>query len=119
MRCTRRVPAQLTESLLPHNESDFSTSVPPILRVWTGLKMSALVQIPKTTRALVVRKAKETGKHVLHDAVLEEERPIPQLKSGQVLVRVHAAGFNHRDVSLCAPPHMCCKLSYMRTCARY
>ncbi|KAI0807843.1 NAD(P)-binding protein [Fomes fomentarius] len=60
--------------------------------------MSALVQIPKTTRALVVRKAKEAGKHVLHDAVLEEERPIPQLKSGQVLVRVHAAGFNYREL---------------------
>ncbi len=81
--------------------------------------MSALIQVPKTTRALVVRKAKETGKHVLHDAVLEEQRPIPQLKSGQVLVRVHAAGFNHRDVSLCAPHHMCCKLSPTRTCARY
>ncbi len=60
--------------------------------------MAAAVQIPKTTRALVVRKAAQATKAVFHDAVVEE-RPIPQLKAGQILVRVRAAGFNHRDVS--------------------
>ncbi|RDX56332.1 NAD(P)-binding protein [Lentinus brumalis] len=59
--------------------------------------MAAAVQIPKTTRALVVRKAAQATKPVFHDAVVEE-RPIPQLKTGQILVRVHAAGFNHRDL---------------------
>lgn len=59
--------------------------------------MASAVQIPKTTRALVVRKAAQATKPVFHDAVVEE-RPIPQLKAGQILVRVHAAGFNHRDV---------------------
>ncbi|EJF66218.1 NAD(P)-binding protein [Dichomitus squalens LYAD-421 SS1] len=59
--------------------------------------MAAIIQIPKTTKALVLRKAAANGKSVLHDAVVEE-RPLPQLKPGQILVRVHAAAFNHRDL---------------------
>ncbi|KAI8982793.1 NAD-P-binding protein [Trametes punicea] len=58
--------------------------------------MSAVVQIPKSTKALVLRKSALATKPVYHDAVLEE-RPIPELKPGQVLVRIHAAAFNHRD----------------------
>ena len=54
--------------------------------------MAALAHLPKTTKALVLRKGT-----TLHDAVVED-RPLPQLKSGQLLVRVHAAAFNHRDV---------------------
>ncbi|KAI0362574.1 NAD-P-binding protein [Trametes cingulata] len=58
--------------------------------------MAAAIQIPKSTRALVLRKAAKATKPVYHDAVLEE-RPIPELKPGQILVRIHAAAFNHRD----------------------
>ena len=39
--------------------------------------MASAIQIPKTTRALVVRKAAQATKPVFHDAVVEE-RPIPQ-----------------------------------------
>ncbi|KAH9901425.1 NAD-P-binding protein [Cubamyces lactineus] len=58
--------------------------------------MAAVVQIPKSTKALVLRKTAQATKPVYHDAVLEE-RPIPALKLGQVLVRIHASAFNHRD----------------------
>ncbi|KAI0647475.1 NAD(P)-binding protein [Trametes meyenii] len=58
--------------------------------------MAAVIQIPKITKAIVVRKATSSIKPVYHDAILEE-RSIPELKAGQVLVRLHAAAFNHRD----------------------
>ncbi|KAI0780500.1 NAD-P-binding protein [Trametes elegans] len=58
--------------------------------------MDAITQIPKSTKALVLRKAAQATKPVYHDAVVEE-RPIPDLKPGQILVRIHAAAFNHRD----------------------
>ncbi|CDO73672.1 hypothetical protein BN946_scf185014.g142 [Trametes cinnabarina] len=46
--------------------------------------MSATAQIPKATRALVLRKSTRATKPVYHDAVLEQ-LPIPELKPGQVL----------------------------------
>ncbi|EIW60533.1 NAD-P-binding protein [Trametes versicolor FP-101664 SS1] len=52
--------------------------------------------IPKTAKALVLRKAAQASKPVYHDAVLED-LPLPELKPGHVLVRIHAAAFNHRD----------------------
>ncbi|KAI0823601.1 NAD-P-binding protein [Trametes gibbosa] len=58
--------------------------------------MAAALQIPKSTKALVLRKAAQAAKPLYHDAVLED-RPLPELKPGHVLVRIHAAAFNHRD----------------------
>ncbi|KAI1788391.1 NAD(P)-binding protein [Ganoderma leucocontextum] len=55
--------------------------------------MPAVAHIPKTTKALVLRKSNSA----LHDAVVED-RPLPQLKPGQIIVRIHAAAFNHRDL---------------------
>ncbi|PCH37808.1 NAD(P)-binding protein [Wolfiporia cocos MD-104 SS10] len=52
-------------------------------------------QMPAVTKAIVMRKSQR--KPVYHDTVLEE-RPLPALQKGQVLVKVAAAGFNHRDV---------------------
>ena len=49
--------------------------------------MAAAVQIPKSTKALVLRKSTQATQPVYHNAVLEE-RPIPALKPGQVLVRI-------------------------------
>ena len=59
--------------------------------------MSPSARIPASTKALVLRKASSVSKPVLHDAVLEDQ-PIPKLKPGEILVKVHAAAFNHRDV---------------------
>lgn len=58
-----------------------------------------LNMIPKRCKAIVLRKAEDQSGLYKFDAVLEE-RDIQPLKDGQVLVRVEAAGFNHRDVSL-------------------
>ncbi|KAI0636553.1 NAD-P-binding protein [Trametes polyzona] len=58
--------------------------------------MTAATQLPKTAKALVLRKATQATKPVYHDAVLEE-RALPELEPGHVLVRIHAAAFNHRD----------------------
>jgi len=53
-------------------------------------------------KAIVVRKAEDQSGSYKFDAVLEE-RDVPSLKDGQVLVKVEAAGFNHRDVRLRYP----------------
>lgn len=57
------------------------------------------VRLPKETRALVVKKSPAERKPLYHDAVIEK-RPIPVLQRGQVLVKMGAVAFNHRDVSI-------------------
>ncbi|KAG1734330.1 hypothetical protein EDB19DRAFT_1911189 [Suillus lakei] len=52
---------------------------------------------PESTRALVVKKCSAEAKPVYHDAVLET-RPLQQLKQGEVLVKMGAVSFNHRDL---------------------
>ncbi|KAI0957910.1 hypothetical protein AcW1_006149 [Taiwanofungus camphoratus] len=59
--------------------------------------MPPSLQIPRTTKALVVQKASQQGSTLYHDAVLQD-RPIPALTSGQVLVKMGAVAFNHRDL---------------------
>jgi NADPH:quinone reductase-like Zn-dependent oxidoreductase len=54
--------------------------------------------LPTTTKSLVLHKTDPVDGKVYHDAVLED-RPIPILEPGQLLVKVVAAGFNRRDVS--------------------
>ncbi|KAJ2915253.1 hypothetical protein MD484_g5165, partial [Candolleomyces efflorescens] len=51
---------------------------------------------PKVSKALVVQKASGEGLYKF-DAVLEE-RPVPELKGDEVLVKLTAVGFNHKDV---------------------
>ena len=53
--------------------------------------------LPWTTRALVVQKDAQERKPVYHDTEVVE-RPIPSLKQGEILVKIGAAAFNHRDV---------------------
>ncbi|KAF9462751.1 NAD-P-binding protein [Collybia nuda] len=54
-------------------------------------------KIPKFTRALTIKQAQTQRKPLYHDAILEE-KPLPALKKGEILVRIGAAAFNHRDV---------------------
>lgn len=56
-------------------------------------------KIPERSKAIVLRKAGDQSGLYEFDAVLED-RDVPPLKDGQVLVRIEAAGFNHREVSL-------------------
>jgi len=52
---------------------------------------------PQKTRALILNKTDPVNGKTYHSAALEE-RPIPALEAGQVLVRIGAAGFNRRDL---------------------
>ncbi|KIJ44254.1 hypothetical protein M422DRAFT_779362 [Sphaerobolus stellatus SS14] len=52
--------------------------------------------IPATTRALVVEQSPEERSPAYHDAKIVE-RPIPKLKDSEVLVKMGALAFNHRD----------------------
>ncbi|RDB23123.1 putative zinc-type alcohol dehydrogenase-like protein YogA [Hypsizygus marmoreus] len=54
-------------------------------------------KLPRFTKAVTVKKAPAERKPLYHDAVVEE-RSIPSLKPGEILVRIGAAAFNHRDV---------------------
>ncbi|KAE9408346.1 NAD(P)-binding protein [Gymnopus androsaceus JB14] len=55
-------------------------------------------QAPSTTKAVVVRKSNgKSNSGYVNDATLET-LPLPQLKSGEILVKMHAVAFNHRDV---------------------
>ncbi|KAG6876942.1 hypothetical protein C0993_011856 [Termitomyces sp. T159_Od127] len=56
-----------------------------------------LTKLPTFTKSLTVKKAPAQGNPVYHDAVIEQ-KPIPALKRGEVLVKIGAAAFNHRDV---------------------
>lgn len=52
-------------------------------------------KLPATTKCLVVRESKEKPKQ--YDAALIEQ-PLPVPQPGQVVVKIAAAGFNHKDV---------------------
>ena len=54
-------------------------------------------KLPATTRALVVQESKEPRNTLYHDAALVE-RPLAQPKPGEVVVKIAAVGFNHKDV---------------------
>lgn len=58
-----------------------------------------LTKVPKRSKAIVLRKAEDQSGQYKFDAVLED-RDIPPLEDNQVLVKIEAAGFNHREVSL-------------------
>ena len=61
--------------------------------------LTVLRMDPQRCKAIVLRKAEDQSGPYKFNAVLEE-RGVPSLKDGQVLVRIEAAGFNHREVSL-------------------
>jgi NADPH:quinone reductase-like Zn-dependent oxidoreductase len=52
---------------------------------------------PTSLKALILQKQADTRKPV-HNDVHIVERPVPVLSAGEVLVRINAAGFNHREV---------------------
>ncbi|KAF8177240.1 chaperonin 10-like protein [Pholiota molesta] len=54
-------------------------------------------KLPATTRALVVQESKVPRKPLYHDAALVE-LPLAQPQPGEVVVKIAAVGFNHKDV---------------------
>ena len=59
----------------------------------------SLSNIPQRSRAIILRTAGDQSGLYKFDAALED-RDVPPLKDGQVLVKIEAAGFNHREVRL-------------------
>jgi NADPH:quinone reductase-like Zn-dependent oxidoreductase len=59
------------------------------------------MSIPTHTKAIVLQQSPPDRNPLYHDTVLTT-RPIPELKKGEVLVKMSAASYNHRDVSLLA-----------------
>ncbi|KAG6810849.1 hypothetical protein H0H92_010064 [Tricholoma furcatifolium] len=59
--------------------------------------MATTTALPRFTKSVVVKKSPPQRTPLYHDAVIEE-KPIPELKHGEVLVRMGAVAFNHRDV---------------------
>ncbi|CAK5267074.1 unnamed protein product [Mycena citricolor] len=56
-------------------------------------------KIPRTTRALMMRAPTVAQQSLYNDALLEQVA-LPTLKPGQVLVKITAAAYNHRDLWL-------------------
>ena len=53
--------------------------------------------LPKYTKALTLRKSSVERRPTYHDVVLES-RLLSPLKPGELLIRINAAAFNHKDV---------------------
>ena len=62
---------------------------------------TAMSQLHTSTKVIAVRESPKGRKPRYHDAVLEQ-RTIPPLQKGQVLVKIGAVAFNHRDVGIVA-----------------
>ena len=55
-------------------------------------------RFPSSFEALVLQNQREQQNKYLYHDVRFVERPIPGLKPGEILVKINAAGFNHREV---------------------
>lgn len=63
--------------------------------------LTTMSQLPTSSRVITVRESPKDHKPRYHDAALEN-RAVPPLQKGQVLVKIGAAAFNHRDVGTVA-----------------
>jgi D-arabinose 1-dehydrogenase-like Zn-dependent alcohol dehydrogenase len=64
------------------------------------MSLAVTHRFPSSFRALVLHsKDEQQNKSLYHDVHIVE-RPIPALKPGEILVKINAAGFNHREVCL-------------------
>jgi NADPH:quinone reductase-like Zn-dependent oxidoreductase len=55
-------------------------------------------RFPSSFQALVLQNQREQQNKSLYHDVRLVERPILALKPGEILVKINAAGFNHREV---------------------
>ena len=56
------------------------------------------MSLPAVSQALVLQNQSEPLRKPAHYDVRLVERPVPALRPGEVLVKINAAGFNHREV---------------------
>jgi len=57
-------------------------------------------RFPSSFEALVLQNQSEQQNKSLYRDVRIVKKPIPALKPGEILVKINAAGFNHREVCL-------------------
>ncbi len=55
-------------------------------------------RFPSSFKALVLQNQREQQNKSLYNDARIVEKPIPALKPGEILVKINAAGFNHREV---------------------
>jgi NADPH:quinone reductase-like Zn-dependent oxidoreductase len=60
-------------------------------------------RLPSSLKALILLNQPEAPSKPAYYDVRVVERPVPALKRGEVLVKINAAGFNHREVCLASP----------------
>ena len=53
---------------------------------------------PSSLKALILQNQSDPLRKPVHYDVRVVERPVPALRRGEVLVKINAAGFNHREV---------------------
>lgn len=76
------------------------SSLPDALHYCTFILLTMTTTLPKFTRALTIKEVSPQRKPLWHDAFLEQKLALPgTLKRGEILVRIGAAAFNHRDVA--------------------
>ena len=75
------------------------------------------VRYPTSLKALVLQKPSEHRKPVYHNVRIVE-KSIPGLKPGELLVRINAAGFNHREVGMGCVNTMALNVTYS-TCLSF
>ena len=68
------------------------------LHTYRNLVMPVAHRFPSSFKALVLQNQREQHNKSLYNDVRIVERPIPALKPGEILVKINAAGFNHREV---------------------
>lgn len=56
------------------------------------------LRLPKSTKVLTVQKSPPGRTPLYHDAVIQEELLPSQLEPDEILVKITAAAFNHKDV---------------------
>ena len=54
--------------------------------------------MPSSLKALILESQPEAPSKPTYYDVRVVERPVPALKRGEVLVKINAGGFNHREV---------------------
>ena len=59
--------------------------------------MAPNMKIPKVSKHVILKKGPAERKPVYHDIAVEE-KPIPALKEGYILVKMTACAYNHREV---------------------
>ena len=91
---------RITKPFLPLGRSCLPSTTRPTIRS-AITTMSSHISLPLTQKALTVQKTSESNPNkdqYPFDAVVTEKQ-ITELKPNELLVKVNAVGFNHKDVS--------------------